>query len=413
MRPGAGATSTRRLDTVRRVLVAVFILGLGFSITLSQTALALLTLLWLWGLHAPDVRAEARWPLWKPVLAFGVVSIVSALVSGHPLGALVACKGLLLVAALYVTADALRGPADAHRFLSALLVVVSIAALVGMIQTAVCPGTAPDYGAPAWLYHRCYRARGFFSIYMTLAGVLTLVLLATLPRLMAGGAREPWLGVPWLVGLGGLVATYTRGAWLGCLAGALVLLPKNRKGCCLLVGGLVLLGVVALAGPQHLRQRLLTMGDPDDLTVKERVYMWRSGAAMWWRHPLLGVGPGGVKREYRNYVLPEAIKKATGHLHNTPLQILVERGVLGLAAWLWIWAAFYAQAIRLRFQLPETAGPGRAIVVGSLAAITGFLVAGLTEYNFGDSEVVMVAWATMALPFVAAQGGTPPRSQET
>ena len=52
-------------------------------------------------------------------------------------------------------------------------------------------------------------------------------------------------------------------------------------------------------------------------------------------------------------------------------------------------------------------------MVGSLAAITGFLVAGLTEYNFGDSEVVMVAWATMALPFVAAQGGTPPRSQET
>jgi hypothetical protein len=35
-----------------------------------------------------------------------------------------------------------------------------------------------------------------------------------------------------------------------------------------------------------------------------------------------------------------------------------------------------------------------------VAAIAGFLVGGLTEYNFGDSEVVMVAYAVMALPFV-------------
>lgn len=399
------------LSGLRRVLIVVFILGLGLSITLSQTALALLTLLWLWGLHAPDVRAKAGWPLWKPVLAFSIVSVVSALASGHPLGALIASKDLVLVAALYVTADTLRGPADAHRFLSALLVVVSLAGLVGMIQTAACPGTAADYGAPAWLYHRCYRARGFFSIYMTLAGVLNLVLLATLPRLLSrGGVRERWLGLPWLVALGGLVTTYTRGAWLGFTAGAFVLLPRARRGGWLLLGGLVLLGLVALAGPQHLRQRLLTMGDPDDLTVKERVYMWRSGAAMWSRHPLLGVGPGGVKREYRGYVLPDAIKKATGHLHNTPLQILVERGVLGLAAWLWIWVAFYAQTLRLWRRLAETAVLERAIVAGSLAAITGFLVAGLTEYNFGDSEVVMIAWAMMALPFVTAQSGVPPHA---
>jgi hypothetical protein len=42
-------------------------------------------------------------------------------------------------------------------------------------------------------------------------------------------------------------------------------------------------------------------------------------------------------------------------------------------------------------------------VIGSLAAITGFLVGGLSEYNFGDSEVVMVAWAIAALPWVVAR----------
>jgi O-antigen ligase len=141
------------------------------------------------------------------------------------------------------------------------------------------------------------------------------------------------------------------------------------------------------------------MADPEEPTIKERFFMWRSGVAMWSEHRWLGLGPGGVKREFPNYALPAAVKKRTGHVHNTPLQILVERGVVGLAAWLWIWAAFYRGAIRVFRQLPGDANRGRALVAGSVAAVTGFLVGGLSEYNFGDSEVVMIAWAVMAFPF--------------
>jgi len=387
------------VTALRRAVFGAFVVGLGLSITLSETALSLLTLLWLWRLRDPEARAAVRWPLWQPVVAFSAVSLVSALASGHPVTALGACKGLLLVAALYVTVDVLSGPEDGHRFLSALLVVATVAAAVGVLQTVVCPGPAADYGSPAWLYHRCNRARGFFSIYMTLAGVLSLVLLANLPRLLPGARLPRWPTLPWLVSLVGLLATYTRGAWLGFVVGVLALIPATRKGRRLLLGGLIVLGLITLAGPQHLRQRFLTMGDPDDPTVKERVYMWRSGLTMWRQHPVLGVGPGGVKREYESYALPEAVKKRTGHVHNTPLQVLVERGVLGLAAWVWIWAAFYARGIRLLRRLPSEARQERALVAGSLAAITGFLIAGLSEYNFGDSEVVMVAWALMALPW--------------
>ena len=385
---------------LRRAIFAAFVVGLGLSITLSESALALLTLLWLWRLRDPAVRATARLPLWRPVLAFSALSLASALASGYPATSLVASKGLLLVAALYVTADALPGPEAAHRFLAALAVMAAIAAVVGLLQVGLCPGPEPDYGSRAWLYHRCFRARGFFSIYMTLAGVLNLVLLATLPLLLPGKALTRWLIPPWALTLAGLIATDTRGAWIGFISGALALLPMTRRGRWLLIGSLLVLGLSATLGPQHLRQRFLSIGDPEDRTVKERVYMWRSGLAMWQTSPWLGVGPGGVKREYRRFALPEAIKKRTGHVHNTPLQILVERGVIGLAAWFWIWGAFYAGAVRLLRRLPGAAGQERALVAGSLAAITGFLVAGLTEYNFGDSEVVMVAWTIMAVPFV-------------
>jgi O-antigen ligase len=389
--------------SLRGVLLGAFVAGLGVSITLSESALALLALLWLWRLRDPAVRGAARWPLAAPVLAFSGATVLSALLSGHPLASLDAARGLLLTAALYVTADAVREPVAADRFLLGLTLAATVAAVVGLLQVGLCPPGDAPLVSPRWLYHRCDRAHGFFSIYMTLAGVLSLVLLATLPRLLPPGAARRRLGLPWLLMLWGLIVTYTRGAWIGFAGGVLTVAATVRRGRWALIGGLLLLVAGALVSPYELRHRFLSMADPEEAGVRERIYMWKSGFAMWRERPILGVGPGGVKRDYVRYAREEALKKRTGHVHNTPLQILVERGVLGLAAWLWLWIAFYAHAIRRLRQLPAEAVAERALVVGGIAAITGFLIGGLSEYNFGDSEVVMVAWAIMALPWVAGE----------
>ena len=391
------------MTAARRALLAAMVLGLGFSITLAQMSLTLLTLLWLGRLCRREHREAMRWPLWGPVLALSAVSVVSALAAPDPGAGLVACKRLVLVAALYVLADELGSPAQAERFLSALAVVVAAAAVVGLLQVGLCPGPEPDYGPPAWLYHRCARARGFFSSYMTLAGVLSLTLLANLPRRLLDARIRPWLTAAWLTSLAGLAATYTRGAWVGFASGVLVLWPAIRRRRWLLTVAFLLIGVAVLGGPQPLRERVLTMMDRDDVTVRERTYMWRSGLSMWREHPWLGVGPGGVKRQYREYALPEALMKRTGHLHNSALQVLVETGVAGLLAWLWLWTSFFTAAVRLLRRLPESAVSERALVAGSIAALAGFLLAGMTEHTFGDSEVVMLAWAIAALPSVVAR----------
>jgi O-antigen ligase len=390
---------------LRRGLLAAFVVGLGFSITLSEGALLLLTLLWLWRLHDPEVRRGQAWPLWQPVLAFAGATVLSALTSGYAVASLAASKGLLLTAALYVTADALLDAREGDRFLSWLALAAAGAALVGLVQIVACPSQDPTQepagGLARWFFHHCGRARAFFSIYMTLAGVLNLALLATLPRVLPGAFRASSVPV-WLLTLAGLVATYTRGAWIGLVGGAAALLPMSRRGRLALLAGLVLLPVIASIGPRDLSHRFRSMFDPGEAGISERVYMWRSGIAMWRERPLLGWGPGGVKREYSRFALPEAFKKHTGHVHNTPLQILVERGVLGLGAWLAIWVVFYWRAIAFLRRLEAGRTRERALVAGSIAAMTGFLVAGLSEYNFGDSEVVMLAWAIMALPWTAS-----------
>jgi putative inorganic carbon (hco3(-)) transporter len=399
------------VTALRHALLVAFVLGLGFSITLSESSLALLSLLWLWRVATGDDRRATSLPLAAPVLIWSAVSVLSAVSSGHPGSSLLASKELLLAFALYVTADALHDTRGAEWLLTGLALVAAGAALMGLLQAGLCPPMPPERGLARWFFHRCDRARAAFSIYMTLAGVLNLVLLATLPGLLISRPDRRWRIPVWLLTVGGLAATLTRGAWIGFGAGVLSALPAARKGRLVLVGGLVALALIALAGPAHLRQRVVSMGDPDDPTLKEREYMWQSGFTMWREHPWLGFGPGGVKREYRYYARPDARKQRTGHVHNTPLQILVERGIIGLAAWLTIWVRFYALAITLLRCLPADRTREWALVTGSLAAVTGFLVNGLFEYNFGDAEVIMVAWTIMALPFVVARNA-PIRHQE-
>jgi O-antigen ligase len=392
---------------VRHVLLAAFVFGLVSSISLSETALALLTALWLLRLRDPSLRRQMTWPLWAPVLAFSGASVVSALLSGSAASSLWASRDLLLVLALYVIADAVGGPDGANKFLIGLAFACAPVALAGLVQVLACPSPEPVEGLAAWFFRRCDRARGYFSIYMTLAGVLTMVLLATLPRLLPGRSASWWLVPPWVVILAGLAATYVRGAWLGFGAGVLACIPTRRRGRMVLVAGLLLLVVGTLLGPESLSRRLRSVVDPHDATIKERIYMWRSGLAMWSETPWFGVGPGVVKHLYPDFALPEARKKRTSHVHNTPLQIMVERGLVGLGAWLWIWAAFFAQARTLLRALPAERSRERALIAGSLAAVTGFLVHGLSEYNFGDAEVVLVAWTLMALPFAAARRANP------
>jgi len=155
-------------------------------------------------------------------------------------------------------------------------------------------------------------------------------------------------------------------------------------------------------GLPTVRKRVESITDPNNDTARDRMAMALVGFDIVAAHPLTGIGPEGVKRVYPSMVPPEGMRHSTSHLHNTPLQIAAERGIVGLAAWLWIFVAFFRRAGAVWRRLPPEAAADRALVLGSLAAIVTFLVAGLFEYNFGDTEVLMVALTLMALPFAVA-----------
>ncbi|MBI3636443.1 MAG: O-antigen ligase family protein [Candidatus Rokubacteria bacterium] len=392
---------------LRTPLLVLFAVGLALSITLAETVLAVLVVRWVVRLARGRVRPAARWPLGWPFLAFAAVSLAAAAASARPGESLLtAAKGFALVPTFYVLVDALPDGAAARRFFGLLATLLAGVATVGIAQVAFCGGLAPLAPYVGRVATKCHRAHGFYSIYMTLAGVLNLALLAGLPALLPAGERgapaRPAGRAPivlWLLTAIGFALTYVRGAWVGFFAGVGVLLALLRRGRVVLGAGFLVL-VIALLLVPGVRRRAESIADPADPTAYDRVLMWKSGAAMARDHWLLGVGPGQVKHVLPAYAQPEAKSKSRSHLHNTPLQILVERGVTGLVAWAAIFVVFFLRCRRMLAGLAS--GEDRRLTVGAVAAVAGFLVGGLTEYNFGDSEVALVAYVVMALPFAAA-----------
>jgi O-antigen ligase len=402
--PGAGLDAplaARLFADPRRVMLVLLVAGLAASITLSQTMLVVLAL-WLLGERYRG-RLRLAWPLGVPIAAFSGWTVLAALFSSAPAESLRESHTLIGLAALWVVLHAIDDGRRARWFATALFVALTAVAALSIVQVATCGGerlTGKAIGLPRVLssfFGKCHRAHGFYSIYMTLGGVMAMVLVLTLPRLTSFRHRAA-AAAAWLVGALAFALTLVRGAWVGFGVGVAVLAYTIRRQAVTILG-VLLVAAAALSVPSVL-QRVLSFVDVTDPTARERVAMMSAGVALLREHPIVGIGPGQVKRLYPQYAPAYAVRRHTSHLHNTPLQIAVERGLVGLALWLWIFAAFFARLVRVWQRVPAEAAHDRALVAGCAAAVAAFFIGGLFEYNFGDTEVLLVALSLMALPLV-------------
>jgi O-antigen ligase len=399
---------SRVADRALAPLLTVLLVALMTSITLVGIVTGLIVVAGLLRLTDPALRARDRAPLAWPLLAFAVVTLLSALHAERPGLALFESKQLLGIAIFLAAVNGFASGDDIRRALGWWLVATTVVSVHAIAQVWACHTSAPVPGWAAWMLRvrldQCranplFRARGFFSIYMTLGGSLLIGLSLILAPIALGPRswRRPSLVTGGLAAVA-LALTYVRSAWLGLGMAVLVLAGLTRRYALLVV--LLAATVLALVVSSSLQTRLLSITDRTDPSATERMYFWAAGWHMVRDAPLLGLGPGGVKRHYPEYRDPAARRPGTGHLHNNFIQIAAERGLLGLAAWLGIWLAFFARAGRIYAALPAARAEDRALVAGSLAAVAGFLVAGLFEYSFGDSEVIGLLWVVMAFPFV-------------
>ena len=160
--------------------------------------------------------------------------------------------------------------------------------------------------------------------------------------------------------------------------------------------------IVFAAAPAPVAKRFLSTFDLRDATVRDRVAMLREGEHMVRDHPLVGVGPNMVPVLYAQYRDPGAVEQVNPHLHNVPVQIAAERGLPALGIWLGFLVVLAIDLARV-----FRAGGQRMLAATGLAAVAAMLAAGMFEYNFGDSEFLMLFLILITLPFAAARAATP------
>jgi O-antigen ligase len=380
------ASLTERLELFGLLSLFGVAAFLQFSIAIAQLLLTFAVLFWLLLTVFNRERFEAPRFFWV-LLGYGAITLISAAFSSNRAASFVDSKQLvlfLIVPVAYRLLSNRRGP----LMLTLIMSLGGASAAFGIFQ----------YG----LLHfdqLSQRPQGTLGHYMTYAGLLMLVIGIALAKILFGRGERLWAALLMPALVMAVALTSTRTAWVGvCAAAAVLLMLKDFRLLAMLP--IVAAITFAAAGPS-ITQRLMSTFDRKDPTRVDRLAMLREGARMVRAHPLVGVGPNMVKERYAEYRDEGAIKEVNPHLHNVPVQIAAERGLPALAIWIGLIGVLAVDLWRL-FQN----GQHRVLGATALAALAAMLAAGLFEYNFGDSEFLMLFLLLVTLPFAAARAST-------
>ncbi|HEY0364954.1 MAG TPA: PDZ domain-containing protein, partial [Pyrinomonadaceae bacterium] len=193
----------------------------------------------------------------------------------------------------------------------------------------------------------------------------------------------------------GLVFTAMRTVIVAFVIGASVIALRSLRATMKVVFTFALFAVLAFAAVvvwQTRDPKALLLGDPSSLL---RLKVAGVGLSRILIHPVFGHGMDAMQLHWNEWGFPG---KDMLHLHSTPLQLAFDRGLPMLVLWLWMMLLFWltiARAERRAADLSDTNHYG--ILLGTLGALTGFLMSSLVNYNYGDAEVAMMFWFLMGM----------------
>jgi putative inorganic carbon (hco3(-)) transporter len=356
-----------------------FVAALQLSIAAANIFLAVALLMWL--VHVIAARRIEVPQFFYPLAVYATLTLISAAFSDDPNASFVDSKQLVLFLVVPMAYEFARGT-KAPLVVQVIITVGALSALYGIFQFGVLQ--YDNLGR---------RPQGALGHYMTYSGVLMLVTCAAAARILFTKDRIwPSLMMPALLVILGL--TFTRSALLGACAGiAFLLLLKDLR---LMAVMPVLAALFFVLAPPQVTTRFMSMFDARDPTRVDRVTMLRVGSRMVSANPLVGVGPARVGDRYREFLDPSEPEHVNPHLHNVPMQIAAERGLPALAAWAWMIVVLVVDMTR-RLKIPDT----RFLAAAALGCVVAMFAAGLAEYNFGDSEFLMLFLVLMTLPYAA------------
>jgi len=375
-----------------------------FSIAVSQIllALALAALLFSGG--------RMRMPrIWLPLSLFLAGTLISLALSPDPASGLPQVRKILVFATLLVVFSTLRDMTVIRWLFLCWAGAGTLTALRGLVQFGHKVQEAHAAGNSFYEYYIGERITGFTSHWMTFGGQeMFIFLMATAFLFFAVVARKRawvWLLCSLLMAIA-LLLGFTRSIWLAS-AGAGVYLLWFRKRALAIAMPLVIM-LIALVAPSSIRERFTSMLRPGKLDSNQhRIVTWRTGLQMIHAHPFFGLGPEQVKVQFDRYVpadIPRPLPEGWyGHLHNIYLQYAAERGIPTMLVMLWLLAQILYDCLHRVWRLPSGRSDLKFVLHGTVAVVIATMIAGVFEYNLGDSEVLTMFLAVVGCAYAAME----------
>ncbi|AMT95085.1 hypothetical protein A2T55_16345 [Brevibacterium linens] len=205
-----------------------------------------------------------------------------------------------------------------------------------------------------------------------------------------------------------LIVSFSRGAWLGALAGTVVLIvvtvKYHRKMSLQILVFTAAVGIpVSLAAAPQIvtlvSERLSSILEPGSNPNDNRPFIYREAFRQVLQHPLLGQGPGNFPATSQ---LAERIGTAVEavHAHNLLLQVASEAGLIAVAVLIAFVAGLARRTQRAWTMLPRSEA---VVVLGLACALLSVLVQGIVDYTLGNPILYYLVWAIIGALFAVTQ----------
>ena len=376
------------------------------SIAISQILLALAVAALL--ISGEKLRLP---PIKLPLVLFLLGTVISLAFSADPAAGLPQIRKFFVFLELLVVFSTLRDTVLIRRLMLSWAAIGGLIAVRGLVQFAGKVREAHELGRNFYDYYApAERLTGFMSHWMTFSGQEMFALLMLGSFLFFAPAaierRWVWLLCASLMALA-LLLGFTRSIWLATAVAGVYLCWFFRRW-------LVPLAPVALAllfflSPAAVRERITSLTRPKQGVDSNefRVVTWRTGVRMIEQHPLLGLGPEGVKLHFAEYVpadIPRPLPSGWyGHLHNIYLHYAAERGIPTMLVLMWLLLEILFDFWRGLGALPPGRSNRRFLLHGGIAVVLATMVAGFFELNLGDSEVLTMFLVVVACGYLALE----------
>ncbi len=380
----------------------------------------------------------------RPALAFLAAAVLATASSVEPLVSFFPSRfrgeGLIVYIAYVavVLAAARLRIRDVHRVVTAMLAAGVLVALIALPQyygtdslkalgfrtvpPAILTGLNPVELRldSAWTAIRSY---GTLANPIFLGAYATALLPLAAARAIRTHGRAVWgYSAVALVLYATLVASHTRSAWFAsALAGVVLILSSLKAPGALRRAGLLTIGFIVVTAvlvltridDSALRRASATF-DANDYSMRQKVYVWKHTLPLIAQRPLFGWGFSTLIGQFKDMGSPEYLSVfgrsqivLIDSPHNELLHVAYSTGLIGLAAYVWMWAVAargLLRPARTDAASDQERSASAALRAGLVASLAGYAV--WSQFGWNVIGPANVFWVTLGLAAAYARGAS-------